>query len=90
MSLPNDYGIYIIRNLITGKCYICQSVSICRRVLRHKCDLNNNMLVNNPLYPPFFLRVMTGVAASPPPLRYTVAPLKYREPLRIKLNFYAA
>lgn len=46
MSLSNDSGIYIIRNLITGKCYIGQSVSICRRVLRHKCDMNNNRHYN--------------------------------------------
>ena len=48
-SVENIPGIYLIRNVVNGKCYIGQSIYLKKRLLKH-ITLSDRKMHNTPLY----------------------------------------
>ena len=49
LSVENIPGIYLIRNVVNGKCYIGQSIYLKKRLLKH-ITLSDRKMHNTPLY----------------------------------------
>ena len=49
LSVENIPGIYLIRNVVNGKCYIGQSIYLKKRLLKH-IALSDRKMHNTPLY----------------------------------------